>query len=62
MARPLHCFQVELESGMSVFVDGEKPEDSEKTLGARIGMEHRPLWWEASALTSALFPLSLSLP
>ena len=62
MARPLHCFQVELESRMSVFVDGEKPEDSEKTLGARIGMEHRPLWWEASALTSALFPLSLSLP
>ena len=62
MARPLHCFQVELESGMSVFVDGEKPEDSEKTLGARTGIEHRPLWWEASALTSALFPLSNSLP
>ena len=62
MARPLHCFQVELESGMSVFVDGEKPEDSEKTLGARTGIEHGPLWWEASALTSALFPLSLSLP
>ena len=62
MARPLHCFQVELESGMSVFVDGEKPEDSEKTLGARTGIEDRPLWWEASALTSALFPLSLSLP
>ena len=57
MARPLHCFQVELESGMSVFVDGEKPEDSEKTLGARTGIEHGPLWWEASALTSALFPL-----
>ena len=62
MARPLHCFQVELESRMSVFVDGEKPEDSEKTLGARTGIEHGPLWWEASALTSALFPLSLSLP
>ena len=62
MARPLHCLQVELESGMSVFVDGEKPEDSEKTLGARTGIEHGPLWWEASALTSALFPLSLSLP
>ena len=62
MARPFHCFQVELESGMSVFVDGEKPEDSEKTLGARTGIEHGPLWWEASALTSALFPLSLSLP
>ena len=62
MARPLHCFQVELESGMSVFVDGEKPEDSEKTLGARTGIEHGPLWWEASALTSAVFPLSLSLP
>ena len=62
MARPLHCFQVELESGMSVFVDGEKPEDSEKTLGARTGIEHGPLWWEASALTSALFPLSLSFP
>ena len=43
MARPLHCFQVELESGMSVFVDGEKPEDSEKTLGARTGIEHGPL-------------------
>ena len=26
---------------MSVFVDGEKPEDSEKTLGARTGIEHR---------------------
>ena len=47
---------------MSVFVDGEKPEDSEKTLGARTGIEDGPLWWEASALTSALFPLSLSLP
>ena len=23
VARPLHCFQVELESGMSVFVEGE---------------------------------------
>ena len=57
VACPLHCFQVELESGMSVFVEGEKPEDLEKTLGGRTGIEPEPQWWEASALTSALFPL-----
>ena len=58
VARPLRCFQVEFRSGMPVFVVGEKPEDLEETIGARTGIEPKPHWWEASALTSALFPLS----
>ena len=57
VACPLHCFRVEFKSGMSVFVEGEKPEDLKKTLGARTVIELRPHWWEASALTSTLFPL-----
>ena len=58
VARPLSCFQVEFRSGMPVFVVGEKPEDLEETIGARTGIEPKPHWWEASALNSALFPLS----
>ena len=57
VACPLHCFRVEFKSGMSVFVEGEKPEGLKKTLGARTGIEPRPHWWEASALTFTLFPL-----
>ena len=44
VACPLHCFRVEFKSGMSVFVEGEKPEDLKKTLGARTGIEPRPHW------------------
>jgi len=63
---------------MLVFTEGEKPEKSEKTLGARTrtnnklnpymtpgpGIEPRPHWWEASALTTApsLLPLNIVLP
>ena len=55
VARPLHCFQVEFKSGMSVFVEGEKPEDLEKTLAARTGIEPRralsPLHYSHSPLS-----------
>ena len=65
-------FRVELEFGEFVFVEGGKPENPEKTLGAGTrtnnklnphvtpgpGIEPGPQRWEASALTTApsLFP------
>ena len=41
MALPIHCFQVELEFRMWVFVEGGKPEDPEKTLGTRTGINNK---------------------
>ena len=35
MALPVHCFPVELEFGMLIFVEGEKLEDSEKNPWSR---------------------------
>ena len=35
MALPVHCFPVELEFGMLLFVEGEKMEDSEKNPWSR---------------------------